>query len=420
MRAIIVGAGITGPVTAMALQKAGIEATVHEAYDRTADGVGAYLTLAPNGLAALQVLDIDHHDLGGFDTPALELRGSGGRVLARLGMGRDDDAGTVSQTVRRSDLYTRLRDEAVRRGISVEYGKRLVDATVVPGAGSRAAGAAGVVGPPGAGAAGVVASFADGTTAEGDLLIGADGLHSRTRAILDPACPPPRYTGLLNTGGYASGVTVDGPRGVFTMTFGKRAFFAYANRGPGDVWWFANVPRAREASADELAAWTPERWRAELERLFADDAGPALELIAATPQVIGPWNTLDLPRVPVWHRGPIGLVGDAAHGISPTSGQGASLAIEDGVLLARFLRDHRDPAEAFAAFEELRRGRVERLIAQAKRTSNQKIPNPLTRVLRDRVILPLVSRAAARSTRDWVTDYRIDWNTPTTPTPTPR
>lgn len=401
MRAIIIGAGITGPVTAMALQKAGIDAEIHEAYGRTADGVGAYLTLAPNGLAALRVLDIDHRDLGGFDTPALELRGSNGRLLAHLGMGRDDDAGTVSQTVRRSDLYVRLRDEAVRRGIPVEYGRRLVDAAAVGGVDAATAGTGGVV-----------ASFADGTTVEGDLLIGADGLHSRTRAILDPACPPPRYTGLLNTGGYAAGISVDGPVGVFTMIFGRRAFFAYANRGPGDVWWFANVPRARAATDAELAAWTPERWRAELVRLFADDAGPALRIIAATPEIIAPWNTLDLPSVPVWHRGPIGLVGDAAHGISPTSGQGASLAIEDGVLLARFLRDHRDPAGAFAAFEAARRTRVERLIAQAKRTSNQKIPNPLTRVLRDRVILPLVSRAAARTANDWVTDYRIDWDAP--------
>jgi 2-polyprenyl-6-methoxyphenol hydroxylase-like FAD-dependent oxidoreductase len=172
----------------------------------------------------------------------------------------------------------------------------------------------------------------------------------------------------------------------------------------------ANVPRARAASDAELAACTPDRWRAELMRLFADDDGPALDLIAATPDIIPPWNTLDLPTVPVWHRGPIGLIGDAAHAISPTSGQGASLAIEDGVLLARFLRDHHDPASAFAAF---RRGRVEKLIAQAKRTSNQKIPNPMTRLVRDRVILPLVSRAAARTTQDWVTDYRIDWAAPT-------
>ncbi|MFI9487119.1 FAD-dependent monooxygenase [Promicromonospora sp. NPDC052451] len=392
MRALVIGAGITGPVTAMALQKAGIDATIHEAYERTADGVGAYLNLATNGLAALRVLGIDHRDLGGFDTPALELRNASGRRLAHLAMSRDDAAGTVSQTVRRSDLYVRLRDETVRRGIPVEYGRRLVDA--VPHRG------------------GVLATFADGGTAEGDLLVGADGLHSRTRAVLDPHCPPPRYTGLLNTGGYASGVSVDTPVGLFTMIFGRRAFFAYANRGPGDVWWFANVPRARAASDDELAAYTPDRWRAELERLFADDAGPALEIIAATPEIIAPWNTLDLPTVPVWHRGPIGLVGDAAHGISPTSGQGASLAIEDGVLLARLLRDHGDPAAAFAAFEAARRRRVEKLIAQAKRTSNQKIPNPLTRLLRDRLILPLVSRAAARTTHDWVTDYRIDWDAP--------
>lgn len=392
MRAIIIGAGITGPVTAMALRKAGIDATIHEAYERTADGVGAYLTLAANGLAALRVLGIDHHDLGGFDTHTLALRSASGRPLARLPMGRDDAAGTVSQTVRRSDLYVRLRDEAVRRGIPVEYGKRLVDVTTSRGDG------------------GVVASFADGTTAEGDLLIGADGLHSRVRTILDPDCPPPRYTGLLNTGGYASGISVDAPEGTFTMTFGRRAFFAYANRGPGDVWWFANVPRARAATDAELAACTPDRWRAELTRLFADDAGPALDLIAATPDIVPPWNTLDLPTVPVWHRGPVGLIGDAAHAISPTSGQGASLAIEDGVLLARFLRDHHDPASAFAAFEASRRSRVEKLIAQAKRTSNQKIPNPFTRVLRDRVILPLVGRAAARTTRDWITDYRIDWD----------
>ena len=197
------------------------------------------------------------------------------------------------------------------------------------------------------------------------------------------------------------------------MTFGRRAFFAYVNRAPGDVWWFANVPQARAATDDELAAWTPDRWRARADRLFADDDGPAPDLIAATPEIVAPWNTLDLPTVPVWHRGPIGLIGDAAHAISPTSGQGASLAIEDGVLLARFLRDHGDPAAAFTAFEAFRRTRVEKLIAQAKRTSNQKIPNPLTRVLRDRVILPLVGRAAARTTRDWITDYRIDWAAPT-------
>lgn len=389
MRALVIGAGIAGPVTAMALQKAGLEVTVLEAHARTADDAGAFLTLAPNGLHALEVLGVDHAGLGGFDTTALQMRDARGRPLTRLPMDAPG-GGPHSQTVRRSDLYAALRDEAGRRGIAVEHGRRLAD--VAPGR-----------------AGGVVATFEDGTRETGDLLVGADGIGSRTRQVLDPSCPAPRYTGLLNTGGYATGVDVDAEPGVFTMVFGRRAFFAYLRRAPGDVWWFANIPRATAATADELAAWTPAAWRAELERLFADDDSPALELLAGTPRLLGPWNTLDLPKVPVWHRGPVGLVGDAAHAISPTSGQGASLAVEDGVLLARWLRDVGEPAAAFAAFEAQRRRRVERLVAQAKRTSNLKIPNPLSRAVRDRVVLPLVGRVAARASRDWVTDFRVTW-----------
>ncbi|MCA5894976.1 FAD-dependent monooxygenase [Isoptericola sp. NEAU-Y5] len=398
MRALVIGGGIGGPVTAMALQKAGVEATVHEAYARTADDKGAFLTLAPNGLHALGVLGIDHRDLGGFDTPMMEMRGASGRFLTRMPTG--GAAGAIpSQTVRRADLSAALRDEAERRGIAVEHGKRLTDAVEQPDGT-------------------VVAAFADGTTATGDLLVGADGIGSRTRRLLDPAGPAPRYTGLLNTGGYARGVDVDATPGHLVMVFGRRAFFAYLRRAPGDVWWFANVPQAAEPTPAQLAARTPT-WRAELERLFADDDSPALDLLAATPEILGPWTTTDLPHVPVWHRGRIGLVGDAAHAISPTSGQGASLAIEDGVLLARCVRDLGDPAAAFAALSATRRRRVERLITQAKRTSNLKIPNPVSRVLRDRVILPLVGRVAARATHDWVTDFRVDWDEPVTATTRP-
>ncbi|GAB3168417.1 FAD-dependent monooxygenase [Myceligenerans halotolerans] len=388
MDVIIVGAGIAGPVTAMALRKAGIRAEVYEAYDRGADDVGAFLSLAPNGLAALDLIGVDHRALGGFDTPALELRGASGRPLARMPMGYGD--GPTCQSVRRSDLYSALRDEALRRGIPIHHGKRLGDLTTTPD--------------------GVTAVFTDGTTAHGDVLVGADGVRSRVRRVLDPDCPEPRYTRLLNTGGYASGVDVDAPTGLFVMQFGRRAFFGYLRRDAGDVWWFANVPRKRALTGAEARARRPEEWRAQLEALFADDAGSAVDLIRATPDVVGPWNTVDLPRVPVWHRGPVGLVGDAAHAISPTSGQGASLAIEDGVLLATMLRDHETPTAALVAFERARRGRVERLIAQAKRTSSTKIPNPLTRAFRDHVILPLIGRAAARATRDQATDYRITWD----------
>ncbi|MEQ7129407.1 FAD-dependent monooxygenase [Actinopolymorpha sp. B11F2] len=392
-KAIIIGAGITGPVTAMALRQAGLDATIYEAYDRSADGVGAFLTVAVNGLAALRLIAVDARDFGGFDTPVLAMQNSAGRPLGTFAIGRPDN-GLVSQSIRRSDLYIGLRDEAVRRGIAIEYGKKLLDATT--GADGR-----------------VVATFADGNRDKGDLLIGGDGLNSRTRALLNPDGPPPRYTGLLNTGGFAHGVDVGIQPGVFTMTFGRRAFFAYVKRAPGDVWWFANVPRATEASRDELAE-VASRWRTELQRLFADDHTPALQLIAHTDDILTPWNTCDLPKVARWRGGSIVLLGDAAHAISPTSGQGASLAIEDAIVLAKCLRDHPDTAAALAAFEALRRRRVEKLITRAKRTSDQKIPGRVSGLIRDRIVIPLVARQAARSTSDWVHDYRINWEAPVT------
>ena len=75
----------------------------------------------------------------------------------------------------------------------------------------------------------------------------------------------------------------------------------------------------------------PEQWKQQLVELFAGDAGPAVELIRAGELELAGDNTYDLGHVPVWHRGPVVIIGDAAHAPSPTSGQGASMAAEDGV-----------------------------------------------------------------------------------------
>jgi len=166
-------------------------------------------------------------------------------------------------------------------------------------------------------------------------------------------------------------------------------------------------------SPTDLAGFTPERWRAELTDRFAGDAGPATDIISATDHIVPPWNTCDLPHVDRWSARSTVLIGDAAHAISPSSGQGASLAIEDGVVLARCLRDSDIPS-ALRTFERLRRDRVQKLIARAKRTSDMKIANPLTRVIRDRLVMPLVARSARNATErpDWIQDYRIEWDSP--------
>jgi 2-polyprenyl-6-methoxyphenol hydroxylase-like FAD-dependent oxidoreductase len=102
------------------------------------------------------------------------------------------------------------------------------------------------------------------------------------------------------------------------------------------------------------------------------------------------------------------LIGDAAHAASPTSGQGASLAIEDAIVLGQCLRDIPDRDAAFAAFEQLRRPRVERVVAWAARMNQTKIPGRFGRVLRD-AVMPLILKTVAKKSQSWLFDYQINW-----------
>ncbi|GIH07047.1 FAD-dependent oxidoreductase [Rhizocola hellebori] len=389
-KALIIGGGIAGPVTAMALQKAGLEPVVYEAYARGADGVGAFLTLAPNGIEALSLLGLDRLVAGlGMDTRRMRMISGSGKVLADFSNGGETSFGMPSQTLKRADLYGALRDEALRRGIRIEYGKRLADAGMDRG--------------------GVRAVFSDGSTATGDLLIGADGLHSRTRKIIDPDAPKARYVGLLNTGGFAKGLSIADEPGTFYMIFGRRCFFGYQVRPNGEVWWFANPGRKVDPTPEQLAAITPQQWRAELNDLFKDDAGPILPIIAATGDIIAGWSTYDFPTVPKWRNERMVIIGDAAHATSPSSGQGASMAAEDAVVLAKCLRDIPDPAKAFQAYEGLRRKRVEKIVAAGKRNGSGKAPGLVGRVVRDLMLPPVMRRLAKSDALRKMYEYPIDW-----------
>ncbi|HET9543835.1 MAG TPA: FAD-dependent monooxygenase, partial [Acidimicrobiales bacterium] len=111
-------------------------------------------------------------------------------------------------------------------------------------------------------------------------------------------------------------------------------------------------------------------------------------------------------------RGPMVIVGDAAHAPSPTSGQGASMAAEDAVVLAQCLRDLPTVGDALAAYEGLRRRRVERIVAHGARTGRSKTPGPVGRVVRD-LALPLVFKLlVTERSMAWIYDHHIDWDTP--------
>lgn len=387
--AIVVGGGIAGPVGAMALQQAGIEASVYEAYDTTAAGVGGALSIAPNGLAALSVIGADDAVRKiGRPLTSMVLQSWNGKVLADL---RYTDR--PMQTVWREELYRALYDEAVGRGIRFEHGKRLVDAQDAPDE--------------------VIAHFSDGTHARADVLIGADGIRSKVRTLIDPHAPKPRYTGLLNFGAVIAEPGLPSTNGAMHMIFGKRAFFAYQVFEDGSCMWFVNLPHHEPMSAAQARAIGADVWMNALRDAFADDRCRPFELIDRTPYsdlvIIG--GADDLPTVPTWHRGRIVLIGDAAHATSPSSGQGASLAIESAVQLARCLRElpYRD---AFPAYENLRRDRVERIIAAGARTSSAKAAGPVARIIRDS-IMPIAMKLMAKSgvfTKQF--DYRIDWSAP--------
>lgn len=378
----------------MAVQKAGHEAVVHEAYEQSA-GLehGIYLGVAVNGLDALRAVEADRVVTGaGFPSGRMQFYSGTGKKLGEMLMGPELSDGTVTHTIRRSDLYLGLYQEVVDRGIRIEHGKKLVGAEALAGGG-------------------VVARFADGSSAEGDVLVGADGVHSATRAIIDPANPGPRYTGLGNTGGFARTVPLEVEPGSYVMVWGRNCFFGYTVSPDGEIWWFANPPDRAEPSRAQLRALTAEQLRTRLIGLLAPDRSPGAAIVAAS-EDFKLSNQYDLPSVPTWHRDRMIVIGDAAHAVSPASGQGVSLAAEDAVTLGRCLRDRDDVPEALALYEGLRRERVERVVKWGSGMNNTKKQGLAGRILRD-LILPIVLKRGSRPEEmhkmSWLFEHHLDW-----------
>ena len=389
-KALIIGGGVAGLAAALALQRVGIASVVYEANETDRWDHSAFLTVARNGVSALQTLDaLTTVQARGFWVARMELYSGTGK---RLGVMGSNAAGIA---IERGQLVAALRDEVLARKIAVQTGKRLLNAQIT--------------------AAGVVAHFADGTQAQGDLLIGADGIHSSVRKMLDVHAPKPRYAGLVGLGGVVVSGSDRRPD-TFTFVFGKHAFFGWISNPDGATYWFANVPYAQEPDRQALKTISPHEWKQRLSTLFAQDVTPAARLIGSTPEQDGFIPTIlnDLPVVPVWHQGAIVLIGDAAHATSPSSGQGASLALEDSVILAKFLRDSSDLDQALTAYEAARRPRVAKVAQLAKRTNQSKVAGPLLRRFQD-LLFPVALKYFVHSeSENWLYQYQMDWEAPPT------
>lgn len=394
MRALIVGGGVAGPATAIALAKAGVGSVILERRPAAERGGGSYLTVAPNGLSALDALGLlDLVTEIGVPSRTNVMYGADARLLGRVGLGppvRDD---LVALTLKRSDLAAALTAEALRRGIEVRHGAEV----------------AGVA----ESAAGVQVTLDDGTTVAGDLLVGADGVHSSVRRSMDPGAPAARYVGLTNFGGITenSAMAADLEPAAWHFVFGRRAFFGAHPTPDGRVVWFVNVPEP-EISRERRARTPSEVWQQQLVTLMSDDAGPAAQLIRAGRLELAADNTYDLPHVPTWSRGRTVLVGDAVHAPSPSSGQGASMALEDAVVLGQALRDTDDLPAAFAAYEKARRRRVERIVKAGARSSSTKTPGPIGRRFTEAAMRIVFRYVVTDRSTAWMNGHRLDWDAP--------
>lgn len=380
--ALVIGGGIAGSTVAMALQRAGIEATVHEAHHVTADGIGGGLSLAPNGVNALDAIGAgDVIRRVGTPMRGTVLHSGDGEPLGEITLPADLPP---SRFIWRGELYRALYDEATRRGIRSLHGRRLVRAEDTGD--------------------GVTAHFADGTRARADILVGTDGIRSTVRPLIDPDAPRPAYAGLLGFAAPLADTGLAATGGKLHVSYGTGGSFGHLVHDEGSGGWFVNLPHPEPMTLAEARDIGQEHWLTTLRCAFADHCAPAADLLRRTEPadllITGPLETM--PPVPTWSRGRIVLVGDAVHAASPSSGQGASQAVESSVQLARCLRDLPFD-EAFSAYEALRRARVERIIAGAARTNASKA-SPLARG----------PRHLEPESLDWQFTYRIDWDAPVT------
>jgi 2-polyprenyl-6-methoxyphenol hydroxylase-like FAD-dependent oxidoreductase len=328
VRVIVVGAGIGGLSLAIGLRRGGHEPVVLEQAPRV-EAVGAGITLFGNATHALDRLGVRDAVAarGSAPTRSAVLTASG-RVLTELPA--DLLQGAVA--IHRADLHAVLLEQAgdVRLDARVEH---------IEQDGSR-----------------VAVRDGAGVEHEGDLLVGADGLHSVVRTSVTDAAP--RYGGYTAWRGVVPRAAA---AGELTESWGVGERFGLVDIGGGRTYWFA-TKNAPEGQADE-----PGGRKAELVRRFGGWHAPiGATLDAVAESTILRNDVYDLAPLPTWHAGRVVLLGDAAHAATPGVGQGAAQAIEDAVVLASVLRGDGDVEVALQQYETTRQPRT-KLVQHASR-----------------------------------------------------
>ena len=346
----VAGAGIGGLALALALHRQGFAPVVFER--KSADQIrteGVFLTLAPNGVNALRALGVaDAVVAAGLNTRGLAMFNERGKQLALMDYGSHAARfGAPSVTVRRGALGAILLDAAMAAGIDLRFGDGIAN----------------------------IGNATDGVTVESgrserfDALVAADGLRSMVRRRIFPELPQPRYSGLIGTGGVTAVAGIGSTEGLMNMTFGRRAFFGYLAAPGQPVMWFNTYP-APETAAGPVS--DPHAYARFIESLHRDDPLDNARIMAGVDSIERHYPIYDMPELAHWSKGRVLLMGDAAHAVAPHSGQGASMAIEDALVLAAALDSEPGIEASFARFFRLRQERTQAVIRMGRMAGSQK------------------------------------------------
>jgi 2-polyprenyl-6-methoxyphenol hydroxylase-like FAD-dependent oxidoreductase len=331
---LVIGAGISGLATAVALQRRGRQVTVIE--ERSDASSGAGISIWPNALAALD-------EIGLGDA----VREAGGRVTAGALRWRD---GTWLRHPARERLIKALGEPLVvirRSALTEVLADALAEGTVQRGLSARELVAT---------ADGVRVTLSDSTTRTASAVVGADGTRSAVARHLNGALTD-RYVGYTAWRGVAD-YAIDPD--VAGEVLGPGIEFGHVPLGSDRTYWFATerAPAGQAAPQGELDY---------LKARFASWAHPVPEVLAATHLDDVLRNDLyDRDQARQWSRGPVVVVGDAAHPMRPHLGQGGCQGLEDAAVLARFVDGDDDLAAAFARFAKFRRPRVRAIVRESK------------------------------------------------------
>lgn len=377
----IIGAGIGGLAAALVLRRKGAQVTVLEQSEAVSE-VGAGLQITPNGMAVLTALELnDALAWCSQRAKAVVLREHRqGREVLRLDL--DQYAADLRYYfVHRADLIQILAEAAREAGVQV----RLLQRVERVEAGSKP-----------------VVHLANGAQCGGDLVIGADGLHSQARRALNETNQP-----------------------FFTRQVAWRAIVPNHSKLPAEAQVFMGPGQhlvaypLRDGSVvnlvavQERRAWAEEGWHLpddpeNLRQAFAGFGGEAHQLLSQV-QVCALWGLFRHPVAAHWHRGGLALLGDAAHPTLPFMAQGGNLALEDAWVLGEALEAHvGDVAAALASYQSRRQGRAEQVVEAASRNAwKYHLRAPLSWPAHQ--ILKLGGRLAPQrvvSQFDWI--YRYD------------